>query len=330
MRPWMHKSKLAPLIDSQRALARVRTPATPSLSGVPPQQPAAEELDALNKMAAGLHTLRLQLASYPDLVEHVDELMEYVQQTQQEFPPPGQNEAFDRLLHLRSMIFWLPASLLSAESDLGALAMLSHFFAIALVLEPLFPEIAGAYLGNLSLDPLEQVCHIVQARSAAMPHDLSLRTAVSMMELPMQVAHAYRVSHQGLSNPVSPFRQLSQPGHYILPNASLPLAQDGFRHGPYTSLQSPIGVLHSPTYMSSYQNSSVHRHDSVVSRAHSDSRMSTTPSIHGLVSPQSSAESASTSVDYFMGASSYTSPYGAGNDYQSRFVQAKPPPPIWT
>lgn len=329
MRPWMHQSELAVFLDSQRALARIRTPATPSITGLPPQQPAVEELNRLNEMISALHNLRLQLVSFPDLVEHVDEMMEYVQQIQQDFPLQGPSQAFDRLLQLRSMIFWLPTSILSPESDLGALAMLSHFFALALILEPLFPEIGGAYLGNISLDPLEKVCQLVQSRSIAMPQDTTLRTALSMMEMPMQIAHGYRASHRTLgSGP--PFRHASQPGHYVPSNVSLPMPHDGHRQNSYHSLQSAPSVMQSPSYLSAYQSSMLQRHESSGSRTHSDPRMSTNSSIHSLASPHSSHTSSSANMDYFAGTPSYQPHYGVASDYQNRFVHTNTPPSVWT
>lgn len=329
MRPWMHQSELARFLDSQRALARTRTPATPSISGLPPQQPAVEELNRLNDMVSGLHNLRLQLASFPDLVEHVNEMMEYVQQIQQDFPLQGPNLAFERLLQLRSMIFWLPTSVLTPESDLGALAMLSHFFALALVLEPLFPEIGGAYLGNMSLDPLEKICQVVQSRSAAMPHDTALRTALSMMDMPMQIAYAYRASHRS-QNQAPPFRHASQPTHYLASNVSLPMPQEGLRQNSYSSMQSAPGALQSPSYISAYQSSMLQRHESSGSKSHSDPRMSTNSSIHSLASPHSSHESSSANIDYFAGSATYQPQYGPASDYQNRFVNTSLPSSIWT
>lgn len=331
MRPWMHQSELARFLDSQRALARVRTPATPSISGLPPQQPTIEELNRLNDMITGLHNLRLQLASFPDLVEHVDEMMEYVQQIQQDFPLQGPNQTFERLLQLRSTIFWLPTSVLSPEvSDLGALAMLSHFFALALVLEPLFPEIGGAYLGNISVEPLEKVCQVVQSRSLAMPHDTTLRTALAMMEMPMQIAHAYRASHRALAAG-PPFRQGSQPGHYLASNISLPMPHEGQRQNSYSSMQSAPGALQSPSFVSAYHASMLQRHESSGSRSHSDARMSTAnSSLHSLASPHSTHESPTTNMDYFAGTASYPPQYGMASDYQNRFVDTNPIPSVWT
>lgn len=330
MRPWMHQSELAKFLDSQRALARTRAPATPSVSGLPPQRPSIEELNRLNDMIAALHNLRLRLESFPELVQHVDEVMEYVQQLQQDFPLQGPSQAFDRLVQLRSMIFWLPTSILSLESDLGALAMLSHFFALALVLEPLFPEIGGAYLGNISLDPLEKVCQLVQSRSAAMPHGTSLQTALSMMEVPMQIAYAYRQSHRSMASPAPPYRHLSQSSHpqYLPPNISLPLPQESIRPSAFSPLHSAPAMLQTNAFIGSYPAPVMHRHDSNASRAHSDPRMSTSSSIHSLGSPRSSNEGSSANIDYFAGSSAYQPQYGTPSDYQNRFVKTNPPS-IW-
>lgn len=338
MRQWVHQSELAKFLESQRVLARTKTPSTPSLTGLPPQQPAAEDLQKLDQMLTALHNLRLRISSFGDLVEHVDEVLEYVEQLQQDYPLHGPHRSYERLLQLRAVVFWVPTIILRPEEmDLGALAIMAHFFALALVLEPLFPECGGMYLGNMSLDPLEKVCHTMQARSAAMPHDASLQTALSMLDFPVQVAHAYRASHRtvvaspAMSYPYMP-RPIALPSGYS--SASFSNPSDLSRHTSYSSpaVQSP-NIMQSPYAMSNFQSPIGGRHDSSSSRAQSDHRMSLGATLQHTTSQQNATEIPTSNADYFANAQSFASMagYGSMSDYTHRFVV--PPPPtsqLWT
>lgn len=342
MRQWMHQSELYKFLDSQRCLARNRMPTTPSITGLPPQQPAPDDWQRLEQIATALHNLRLRLSSYPELVEHVDDILEYVEQIQNDYPLQGPNRAFERLLHLRSTIFWVPTTILQPEeSDLGALAMLAHFYALALVLEPLFPECGGMYLGNMALDPLEKVCQVMQARSANVPHDSALQTALSMLDVPIQIAVAYRASRRtNVSTQSLPHRYHAQPtthqAAYPAQAYNLPSPPSISRHASYQSstLHSPANILPMGYQMSNFPNQINTRHDSMGNRTQSDHRL-------GMVSPLSSAsslqqsgsETNATNIDYFAGASSYptmSSTFGGMNEYQNRLVHAPHSSQIWT
>lgn len=329
MRPWMHQSELAKFLDSQRSLARIKTPSTPSLSGLPPQQPAHDDAARLEQMMTALHNLRLRLQSFPDLVPYVDDVLEYAQQIQQElYSMQGPERAFEKLLHLRAVVFWIPTILLeSGDSDLGALAMLAHFYALALVLEPLVPEVYGAYLGNMSLEPLEKVCQLIQQRSTAMPHDASLQTALSMLDFPLQAAHAYRTERRSMASPPDSYRysaQNNQPS-YLPQSITLPSPDIG-RHGSYSSssIQSPVSIPYGSSFMSSYAGTTLPRRESSNSRTQSDPRLSINSPLHGVGYPQhGNSEPHSANIDYFAGSPAYQQPpsYGAIPEYQNRLVQ---------
>ena len=333
MRPWMNQSDLAKFLEGQRSFARIRAPSTPSISGLPPQAPTAEDLQRLEHIMNAMHNLRLRLSSYPSLVQHVDEILEYVEQLQQDYPLQIPESAFDRLLELRSTIFWLPTTILRPdESDLGALATMCHFFALALVLEPLFPEIQGAHLGNMSLDPLEKVCQTIQARSVASPHDTTLQTALSMLDIPMQIAHAYRASRRAVTSPAAPYRNSPQSAVYPTQSFTLPSPADVNRHPSYANatLQSPFNTYQTGYTMNTFQNPMPTRHDSATSRTQSDPRLSVGSSLQSMASQPSSTENAN--IDYFAGTPSYqqNAGYGQIHDYQNRLVHAPTPAQAWT
>lgn len=333
MRPWLHQSDLAKFLESQRSLARIRAPSTPSISGLPPQTPAAEDLQRLEHIVDAIHNLRLRLSSFPDLVQHIDDVLEYVGQMQQDYPLQYPEAAFERLLQLRSTIFWLPTAILRPdESDLGALAMMCHFFALGLVLEPLFPEVQGAHLGNMSLDPLEKVCQVIQARSAAAPHDTTLQTALSMLDVPVQIAHIYRASRRAVASPAAPYQSSPQPAVYTPQPYTLPSPADVSRHSSYanTNVQSPFNTYSSGYNLNTFQSTLPYRHDSAIGRTQSGSRLSIGSSLQSMSSQHSSTENAS--IDHFSGAPTYqpNPGYAQMHDYQSRLVHTSVPAQIWT
>ncbi|EHY54362.1 hypothetical protein HRR86_002051 [Exophiala dermatitidis] len=216
MRQWLHESDLARYLESQRAVARITTSAKSTLpysqGGI-----AHEELRHLEQITTAVHILRLRLPDSGGLTEHAGLLLEFLQGLQQDLHLQGPQKAFERLQPLRDLIFWLPPQILrSAESDLAPLTLLSHLYATALATDSVFPEIGGAYLGSMSVDPLENVHDLLRTRKAAQPHDTGAQVAVSLIEVPAQILASYRQrqrhnSHSGPNaglyqySPRSPF-----------------------------------------------------------------------------------------------------------------------------
>lgn len=196
MRPWLHKSELAHYVESQRAMAINRNV---SAHGASPHDAIvqAEDMRKFEHMSEALFTLKSRLPNHASLIGYIDELIVYLQKLQHDFPLPSPDAAFETLQPLKLWLFWLPPAVLNpSESDLGALILLAHFFAVALVLEPLFPDIGWAYLGNMSIGPLEQIRDVLQTRRNSAPHDTSAQIALSLIEFPSHVATTYRTQRQ--------------------------------------------------------------------------------------------------------------------------------------
>ena len=85
-------------------------------------------------------------------------------------------------------------------SDQGAFTVLSHFFAVALALDPLFPEIGGAYLGSMSVPPVEEMRRVLLARTSAHPQESGAQIALALMETPVQMCAEYKARHQYLAS----------------------------------------------------------------------------------------------------------------------------------
>lgn len=334
MRPWIHKSELASFLDSQRRLARVRAPQTPSVSGLPPQPTTPEDIGRMQQLHTALQTLRLRLINHPSLVQYVDELMDYMQQIQQEYPYSNPEQAFDKLLYLRSAIFWLPTSLLKPhESDLGALAVLSHYLALGLVLEPLMPEVAGVYLGNISLSPVEKMHEMLLLRRSNMPHDTSVDVALSLIETPHQIATSYLAARRPmLAMDPGPYdfsrsSQVQPPRHanYVAQCSVLPSPAEALRSDIYSSqtVHSPPDLTRQSPFLNQFTTTTLggsRMSGSMYSPSSSDHRGTiTSPTSTIAFSSQVGGMNPANTSDYFS-PYGFSTIYGAIPELQTRYV----------
>jgi hypothetical protein len=244
MRPWLHESELALYIEGQRSIGRARTPVTPTYPGHQ-SSPLPDDLNRLHQAVQGLNDLRLRLANNQELLDYVEELIEYVHQIQQDFPLQAPDTAFSRLQTMRSWLFWLPPQLLRPDaSDVGAVAVMSHFYATALALEPLFPEIGGAYLGSLSVAPIEKMHQMLLTRRNSHPQETGLQVALDLMQGPVQTASLYnaRNPQTSMSLAIGDTRNFRQTSHspYMVPQ----VAHTSTSEVPSTTLYS--SPMHSP------------------------------------------------------------------------------------
>ena len=238
MRPWIHDSEIASYIVSQRSLAGARTPVTPNF---PQAQPRTEDLARLDQATAALHDLRVRLTNSVELSDLISRLLVFLQELRRDFPLQAPEEAFERLQELRLWLFWLPPALFRPEeSDLGPMAVLSHFFGVALALDPLFPEIGGSYLSSMSVTPIEDIQRVLLARRAAHPQETGVMTALSLMEVPLRTVSSYKTKQQFLTQRSQSY-QASPHSPYTAPvsqTASSPVTMPPSLYAP-SPMQSP-------------------------------------------------------------------------------------------
>lgn len=240
MRPWIHESDIANYIESQRSIGGSRTPVTPNY---PQSQPKTEDLARLDQATAALHDLRARLTTNAELSNLISRLLVFLQELRRDFPLQAPEEAFERLQELRQWLFWLPPALFRPEeSDLGAMAVLSHFFGVALALDPLFPEIGGSYLGSMSIAPIEDMQRVMLARRAAHPHESGVITALSLMEVPLRTVSGYKAKQHFLTQRSQSY-QASPHSPYAAPMSQSASSPEALPHSVYA--QSP---MHSPVH----------------------------------------------------------------------------------
>ena len=274
MRPWMQESRLASHLVAQRSINRARTPVTPTLKSPNPQlNHRPEDLARLDRVTTALHDLRAHLTNNDELSRRVVDLLTFLQQLRGDFPLQAPEEAFERLQQLRSWLFWLPPAMFRPQegiSDQGAFAVLAHFFAVALALDPLFPEIGGAYLGSMSVAPVEEMQRILLSRTGAHPQESGAQIALALMETPVQLCGEHKARQQYLASHQqqhqyqqqneqyrgSPGREFSVPSMAPLTSApELPAVSVFGGHN--SPMQSPgnLNVLGSPYFSAASQHS---------------------------------------------------------------------------
>lgn len=235
---WKQESEIVQFVENQRSLSTPDFPVS-----------FDEDLAQLDQTIHGLQVSQKRVSHNAEHSQRLGELIDFVQQFRKDFPTQTSEQAFERIQILRQWLFWLPPSLLrNGESELNALSVLSHFFAVALALERFFPDLGGSYLGAPSVGTIEESYRIIAAHTATDPFNADIRLAITLMDLPRHCVARYRsrltwsprasIEHYS-PGPPSPYHGLHE---FSLPSSSSP-ASASPSYAAYTPpLQSPPAV----------------------------------------------------------------------------------------
>lgn len=247
---WKDESELALFLENQRYLGCTNTP---GMSGYQFQD---EDLTSLDQTVLALQNIQEQVAHNHEHYRRIAELVEFVRHFRRDLVSQTPQQAFERVQPLRRWLFWLPPAMLrGGEADFPALAILAQFFGVGVALDSLFPDLGGAYLGPLSVAPIEEIYRIVLTTSTADPYNAELQLAAAILELPRHIVANYksrvhwspRTSIDHYASPPPP----PSPYHYHdyrLASSSSPSSTSA-TYPPYTPpLQSPpaVSVASSP------------------------------------------------------------------------------------
>ncbi|PLB48855.1 putative C6 transcription factor [Aspergillus steynii IBT 23096] len=240
---WKQESELAMFLENQRYLGCTNTPV---MTGYQFQD---EDLASLEHTILALQNVQKRVGHNPEHYRRIGELLDFVRHFQRDLLSQTPEQAFERVQPLRRWLFWLPPAMLrGGEADFGALAIIAQFFGIGVTLDSLFPDLGGAYLGPLSVAPIEEIYRIIVTRSAADPFNPDLQVASALMELPRHIVAKYKsrlqwsprtsIDHYSPAPP-SPYHNIQD---YRLASSSSPSSTSA-TYAPYTPpLQSPPAV----------------------------------------------------------------------------------------
>lgn len=226
----------------------ISTPLTP--------QARAEHLNTLADIHASLQRLQPYLSRNDQESKWVDQLKGYLERLRASAQPQTPEEQFNQLYALRKWLFWVPISLLAAKrGDVNVLVVLAHFYATALALEPMFPDVASVFVSDLSLRPLEEIVTLVQGFQDTR-YDSRIQTMSYLVQFPTDMASSYRTRREWSrqqSSAISPVQQSA----YALESINLDLEHQiaqssygqslspAFAPSPLTFL--PSGMASTPT-----------------------------------------------------------------------------------
>ncbi|KAK4961720.1 hypothetical protein LTR10_002211 [Elasticomyces elasticus] len=187
MQSWKHESLFAEYVAEEDILATAfrqhqrRPSVDPTEKGV-----------ILQNAAYALQSLQSTLPGHELELHYINQLLVYIQQLQGLNPARTPDEQFNYLYQLRKWLFWIPVSLLQRQSGQGsALLTLAHFYAVALSLEPLFPDLGSSFCSATALPPLEAIIAVTSQMQTEHMNAASAEIA-SLMQYPRATAYNYR------------------------------------------------------------------------------------------------------------------------------------------
>jgi hypothetical protein len=182
-----------------------------------------EHMSTLHNITAALVKLQPYLATCEQESRWIDQLAGYIERLRTSNPPTNSEEQFAQLYALRKWLFWMPVTLLSSrKGDIFTLLVLSHFYATALAIEPMFPNIGGPFLAILALPSLEELIRIMNTVQTSNNFASMTQGATVMMEFPRDVLSNYR-ARRDWSQAQSP--SSLQPHPYAIETLNLDLGQ---------------------------------------------------------------------------------------------------------
>jgi hypothetical protein len=243
MQSWVEESSLADLISQQGLIAQS---SFANESSIFTPESRHEHMNTLHTISAALVKLQPYLATCEQESRWIDQLAGYVERLGTSNSPANSEEQFAQLYALRKWLFWMPVTLLSSrKGDIFTLLVLSHFYATALAIEPMFPNIGGPFLANLALPTLEELIRIVNTVQTSNSFTPMTQAATMMMEFPRDVLSNYR-ARRNWSQGQSPNSLQSHP--YAIETLNLDLGQHLAEFG-YNQGLSPA-FAPSPLHMS--------------------------------------------------------------------------------
>ncbi|OBT50714.1 hypothetical protein VE04_09825 [Pseudogymnoascus sp. 24MN13] len=189
MQPWKNESQFGDFIAEQSTF-----PTAPP-SPIPNRklsEPLKQDIEALGEAHAQLQMVEKFLVESGEDTQAIVQLASFVRGIRKVTPAHTAAQRFEMLNPLRTWLFWLPVMYLQQPHvSPNALVVLAYYYTVALVVEPIFPEVGAAYFGSLSLGPIEQIARRLFSFNVSQSDD-ELQTPLALMEYPIDMVTNFR------------------------------------------------------------------------------------------------------------------------------------------
>jgi hypothetical protein len=190
MQPWKNESQFGEFIAEQSTF-----PTAPP-SPIPNKklsQPLKQDIDALQRAYGKLQAVEAGLRENGEDPTAITQLMSFVRGIRKVTPAHTAAQRFEMLNPLRTWLFWLPVMYLQQRRVSSySLVVLAYYYTVALVVEPIFPEVGAAYFGSLSLGPIEEIARRLFSISVSQTSEDDLQTPLALMEYPIDMVSKFR------------------------------------------------------------------------------------------------------------------------------------------
>lgn len=192
MQPWKNESQFGDFIAEQSTFPTA-PPSPAHGSATKLSSPRKQDLDSLQQVYAQLQRVESHLKDDGEDVKAIQQLMSFVRGVRKVSPNHTAAQRFEMLNPLRAWLFWLPVMYLQqTRGSPSALVILAHYYTVALVVEPLFPEVGAAYFGSLSLGPIEEIARRLFSINVSQTADSDMQTPLHLMEYPVDMVSKFR------------------------------------------------------------------------------------------------------------------------------------------
>lgn len=190
MQPWKHESQFGDFIAEKSTFPTA--PPSP-LPTVKLTQPRKQDLEALRTAYNQLQHVENVLLECKEDTKAIAQLLAFIRGVRKVSPSQTAAQRFEMLNPLRAWLFWLPVMYLQqARDNPYALVVLAYYYTVALVVEPIFPEVGAAYFGSLSLGPIEEIARRLFSVNVSQNLDSTLQTPLALMEYPIDMVSKFR------------------------------------------------------------------------------------------------------------------------------------------
>jgi hypothetical protein len=191
MQAWENESQFGDFIAEQSTFPTA--PPSPAHGPNKLSIPRKADLDSLQNAYAQLQKVETHLRENGEDPKAIQQLMTFVRGVRKVSPSHTAAQRFEMLNPLRAWLFWLPVLLLQqTRGTASALVTLAHYYTVALVVEPLFPEVGAAYFSSLSLGPIEEIARRLFSINVSQSSESDMQTPLNLMEYPIDMVSKFR------------------------------------------------------------------------------------------------------------------------------------------